>query len=117
MSIKQIPILLCILFFWAIGATCYADPAINARLSQIEKRLDTVEANLANLSKNLSELVALYGTDLPLPHRPKSELQVDIQRLERRRASYLLNVTPQHPTITSIDRKIRMLQWQISVQQ
>ena len=111
---KQLPVLLC-LSLYLTGSACYADTAVDERLIQIEKRLDTIEATLVKNSNHISELESFYGTDLPLPNRPKSEIQAQIKHLQQQKSEYLENITPKHPTILSIDRKIRILKWQVSV--
>lgn len=74
-------------------------PTTDKRLSDLEHRVDMLEAHPA----------------VQPPYRSKAEIQENITELEAERAELLKRYYPEHPEIRDIDRKLEILNRQLNM--
>lgn len=72
-------------------------PSVEQRLSDLERRVDMLEARPA----------------VQPPYRSKAEIRANIEALEAERSKLLTDYYPQHPEIKDIDRRLEILNSQL----
>jgi len=74
-------------------------PSVEQRLSDLERRVDMLEARPA----------------VQPPYRSKTEIQANIEALEAERGKLLTRYSAQHPEIKDIDRRLEILNSQLQM--